>query len=233
MSFKRLFPAIAALILFAISVTPALAVAPTAEAIEKWKNEGILDAKMAQLQAFKDAGGCSPIIYSQSVKDLYRTRFATDANAVETIKVVVILVDFSDWTYADQARAATRNDFDSILFTDRRSDTIVNPTGSMTDYYLEASYGKVFIRGEVFGWYRMPSTYAYYVGTTDGLTMGPVLAKDAVDIANADIEYDKFDNPGIGVPVVIVHAGPGAETGAYGIWSHKSTIFNTPVHDGV
>ncbi len=234
MSFRWLLGIVAGFALVGLLSSTAMAVAPTDEAIAKWKAEGVLEQKLAQLRAFKEAGGCSPVVYSEETKAHYRAKFAANADAIDTVHVVVILAEFSDWPYSGGPVTGTRDKFDSILFSNRLTDPVFNPTGSMTDYYLESSYGKLLIHGEVFGPYMMPNTYASYVGGNNGLGGGgSLLAYHAVNAADNDVHYDEFNNPGMGVPIIVIHPGAGAETGAYGIWSHKSSIFNTPTLDGV
>ena len=141
--------------------------------------------------------------------------------------MIVILVEFSDWPYTGQGISAEPEDFDSLLFSNRETDVIHNPTGSMTDYYLEVSYEQFYIKGDIFGWYTMPETYAWYEGGDDGTSNGRILAKHAVDSAEANgADFSKYDRNGDAYcdGVVVIHAGPGAEEGVFGIWSHKSNI---------
>lgn len=222
----RIALTIVALAVTAISVN---AVAPTEEAIKKWKADGVWERKVANWQAFKKAGGCSPEKHSIFNKEKHRQNLALGIQTVDTINVIVILVDFDDWPYYEQNVAATPDDFDSLLFSNRDTDSSFNNYGSMTDYYLENSYGQVYIKGDIFGWYRMPQLYSWYIGDDDGLTRGCILAGDAVDLAAADpeVDFSRYDNNNDGYcdGVIIIHPGRGAEEqGAYGIWSHKSNI---------
>ena len=115
------------------------------------------------------------------------------------------------------------------------------PTGTMTDYYDEISYGQFQVTGSVYGWYRLPQTMSYYEGTSgcNGLCSYPTCAGkfvlDVVTLANADgVDWSQYDNDGPdGVPnsgdddgyvdtIVIVHAGNGGECGGNNaIWSHS------------
>src|SRR5512138_2613545 len=115
--------------LFLVLLGTALAVAPTQEAIDKWRAEGTLDQNLAAWRAFKAAGGCSPSEHPVFDKARFQARLAENPNAVDTVNVVVILVDFSDWPYTGQAVAATNQQFDSILFSDRTKDAVFNSTG--------------------------------------------------------------------------------------------------------
>ncbi|MEW5994867.1 MAG: M6 family metalloprotease domain-containing protein, partial [Candidatus Zixiibacteriota bacterium] len=210
------------------------AVSPSDEAIEKWKAEGVWEQKVAIWRAFKQAGGCAPEKYTPLDRLRDNADLALGYESVRTIRVLVILVDFSDNPGTAGVAAGTAAAFDSILFSDPDSGSVVNPTGSMTQYYLENSYGQVYITGDIVGWYRMPETYDYYVGSDDGLTHSPELVRTAVDSAAPDVDFMDYDNNGDFWcdGVVVIHAGRGAEDVGYGIWSHKWEI--PPVeYDGV
>jgi len=228
------------LVLFFTSI--AYAVAPTPEAIAKWKADGTYSQKIAVWQEFKALGGCAPSEHSPFDTSKFVGNMAAGV-VVDTASLLVILVDFSDhpWdsTTHNQTKDGTPQQFDSILFSNREIDPIINPTGSMTDYYLENSYGNFHVIGQVTSWLRMSQTYAYYVGTNNGLPPGgngDELARDAVLAANAGgIDFNNFDQDDDGVidGLVVIHAGHGAETGYYGIWSHKFHLPSTLFPDGV
>jgi len=213
----------------------ALAVPPSPEAREKFIEDGTWEQKVANLKAFE--ASLPPDMYEKSRQahlDRYRSELALSTDAVDTVRVVVLLVDFPDFHYdADSYPipsggtllcnvAGTTDMFDSLLFSQRDIDSVSNPTGSMTEWYLENSYGSYFIQGDVFGWFRVPNNYSYYVVGNDGLgNGGSTLASDAVMVAHDQgVNFLPYANGGWSVPaVIIIHAGPGAEEGAYGIWS--------------
>ena len=140
------------------------AMPPTEEAVKQWKAEGVWEQKVAAWQAFKAAGGSAPGEHSPLESLRSTGRLALNDDAVDTINVVVILVDFPDYKFDATSYLgsplggfdATPEQFDSLLFSRQGVDSIFNPTGSMTEFYLENSYGKVLIRGDIFGWYEMP-----------------------------------------------------------------------------
>jgi immune inhibitor A len=214
--------------------TPARSMPPTEDAIKQWIAQGVYQEKIDNWTAFKQAGGSAPYEHSPLLTFRSLREVGLDTKAVDTLRLIVIMVEFTDWHAADQNYSATAHDFDSLLFTDRQVSPGYNPTGSMTDFYMEGSYGTVFIVGDIYGWYMMPNTYAYYVGTDDGLSKGYVLAGDAVDAAEAaGVDFSPYANGDSWVDgVVVVHAGAGAETGVYGIWSHRSSM-STRHYDGV
>ncbi len=176
---------------------------------------------------------------------------SSSAAAVDTVKVLVILVDFSDNPYNAAVGnyvsrvSATPAMFDSVLFsTDGR-----NSSGSMTEYYLENSYGKFVVQGVITEWYRMPQTYATYVGSSQGLQPFALnaqdLARDAVLAAAPDYDFAQFDTYGPGGQgkdfkmdgLFIVHAGTGFEDSNNGslndIHSHKWQLRTAVNVDGV
>ena len=62
--FKNYMPVLSLLLVAVICVASVQAVAPTKEAIAKWKAEGVWEQKVANWKAFKARGGCSPESHS-------------------------------------------------------------------------------------------------------------------------------------------------------------------------
>ena len=214
---------------FVILTSQVFAVAPHPDAVEEWKKEGVLEEKLANLRAFKEAGGNSAEIHTPISKDRDGSSLALGTDKVDTSYTVVILVDFSDKPMS--AGVPTQPyQFDSVLF----SDNYYNPTGSMTDYYKENSYGNFVLKGDIFGPYRMPQTYTYYEGGNNGMSYSSLLVQTALDsVRNYVAHWLKYDsnNDVYCDGLVVIHAGPGGETGS-GIWSHKSNISPVTI-DGV
>jgi len=159
------------------------------------------------------------------------------APVVGTRKALVLLVDFSD-------NVATQNQqhYADMLFS---SGTYT--TGSLKDFYWEASDHKLTVDGNVSGqggatngWYRAPKPYSYYTNNDFGFGSYPQnaqkLVEDLVDLANPFVNFANYDNDGDGIvdALFIVHAGQGAEvTGNKNhIWSHQWAITPKTV-DGV
>ena len=210
---------------------PTSAAPPTEEAVEKWIAKGVWDDIVAAHQAFRASGGDSPEEHSPIDRNNTDDLMALGVDVIDTAIVIVILVDFSDNPYTVGGVAAEPYQFDSVLF----SEGYYNPAGSMTDFYLENSYGNFVVKGDIFGWYRMSETYAYYVGDDYGLSRSQELTSKAVDsVRNYVSDWNRYDsnNDGYCDGLVIIHSGGGAETGVYGIWSHKSSI-PTVIIDGV
>lgn len=151
---------------------------------------------------------------------------------VDTLKPIVICVDFND-----NMHSRDTSEFALLLF----SKGFVYPTGSMRDFYLENSYGKLEVMGGVTGWYRMPESYSYYVWGQNGFGPYPHnaqrMAEDAVNAADPYVnfaDYD-YDQDGWVDALVIVHSGFGAEESGSSslIWSHQWNMSTVLVKDGV
>lgn len=148
-----------------------------------------------------------------------------------TYRALVLLVDFTDNAPRQYPGTQARGHFRQMLFS-----VGAYPTGSMRDYYIENSYNQFEVTGDVAGgpsgWYRAPQTYDYYVGGNNGFNAFPQnaqgLVTDVVRMADADIDFRRYDNDGDTVvdSLFVIHSGPGAEaTGSVDdIWSHMWSI---------
>ncbi len=158
-----------------------------------------------------------------------------------TLNALAVAVKFSD-----NANTVTASFFDSLIFA-----APVAGRGSVRDYFNEVSYGQVDIvtvnLPSSLGWRTAPQTYAYYVGYC-GSNCGycfdspypnncQKLAEDIVDAVNSVVDFSQYDNDGDGYaePIMLIHAGPGAEfTGnPHDIWSHSWSLMNPRTYDGV
>jgi len=151
-------------------------VALSEQAITQLRESGQLDAYLARLRRMRADG------IDQPRGKLFNHTLSAGAAAVDTQYILVLLVDFADKPYTAGYAAATPPQFDSILF----SDGYYNPTGSMKEYYIENSYGRYVIEGDVYGWYSVPYDH-------DWFTNGIMTARDLVDItvfeANPDVDF--------------------------------------------
>jgi len=147
------------------------------------------------------------------------------------VNVIVVLAEFTDQAFGANA---TQQHYSDLFFS-----TGQIPTGSVREYYTEATNGLVTISGQVVGPYTMPDTLANYAngasGTGNTTPNARDLARDAADAANPDVDFSIYDNDGDGFvdAYVVVHAGPGAEvTGNPNhIWSHKWVLRSQMVAD--
>lgn len=111
-----------------------------------------------------------------------------------------------------------------------------NPSGTVTDYYDEVSYGNLNLTGTVYNWVSLIYNDTYYEGLANGLDttshMGSLL-KETLDANDASVNFGLYDNDGPdGIPnsgdddgyvdvVAFVHAESGGECGGSNIWSHR------------
>lgn len=136
-----------------------------------------------------------------------------------TVRIIIVLVDFSD-----KPMTKTKKHFEDLFFS-----TGLLPNGSVRDYYKEVTHGLIDMVGEVVGPFRMPKKLSEYAhgesGTGSSEPNARTMAKDAADASNPTVNFAQYDNDGNGFvdAFVIVHAGAGAEqTGNVNdIWSHK------------
>ncbi|MEE9442417.1 MAG: M6 family metalloprotease domain-containing protein [candidate division Zixibacteria bacterium] len=200
-----------------------LAAAPSEEVIFRLKESGQLDSYLDRLRQLREAGADTP------GKPLLEQRLAANSQAVYTYHVVVLLIDFSDMPYTVGNADPTPEEFDSLLFSDNRK----NPTGSMKEFYYENSYGNYVIEGDVFGWYSAPYGHDLF---TDPFN-APTLVAMAVNAADNDVDFSKYDNDNDGYVdgVIVVHAGTGAEESGdpTDIHSHSFNIGQSILVDGV
>lgn len=156
-----------------------------------------------------------------------------------TVKPLVILMEFSDYTHEDINKEETPRDFkdwskkhyEDMIFGDK---TYIGPKGeelfTMKQYYNEQSGGSFNIEGGVAGWYKAKHSAEYYGKPYRNVRDSNVtsLIREAFDNVcndkNIDLsEYDikdpldmdedgDYDEPdGIIDYLIVIHAGKGEE----------------------
>ncbi len=230
------------------------AMPPSPEVRQMWADQGVLEENMARWHSFLQRQNYGHDDLTQAYKQDFMSMVAADSEAVDTMRIPILLVEFPDYAH-DSSKYRVNGqvvissnvvgepeDFETLLFTREGVDDPCNPTGSMTEFYWENSYHHYLIQGDVYGWFTMPETYEYYVqGDDHGMTRGALLATHAVDAAEAGgVDFSLYRGGGTWhehVPgVVVIHAGPGAESnayGGYGVWSHRGVMQYTRNYDGV
>ena len=86
--------------------------------------------------------------------------------------------------------------------------------GTVPAYYHEASFGKLTIEGDVYGWYQLPHSESYYgrdchaINDADcsGTNQSWKIANDTIPLAEKDVDFSNYDY------YVFLHAGTGQET---------------------
>lgn len=134
--------------------------------------------------------------------------------------VLIILIQ-----YPDEAGVYTPGQFDNLV----NEPGYNAPHGSMNDFYLENSYGQFGVSGVSVGWYTATNFRDYYgYNNGDNWVAAAQLVREAVVAArDAGVDFTRYDNDGNGQVdgLFVVHAGPGAETGASNYpWSHKWSL---------
>ena len=113
------------------------------------------------------------------------------------------------------------------------------PTGTLTEYYYEVSYGNFTFDGRVFDIGNLANNDNVYQGGGNGIGGAGQLVYSYLDesltIADAGIDFSAYDNDGPdGIPnsgdddgivdlVALVHPEMGGECGNPNIWSHRWT----------
>ncbi|MCH8011498.1 MAG: M6 family metalloprotease domain-containing protein [Candidatus Marinimicrobia bacterium] len=130
--------------------------------------------------------------------------------------------------YSDSNDDYSQSQFQNLLFDN-------NPTGTMSDYFSEVSYGQFNLTGTVYDWATASQPQSFYDDGNNGLEGGGArFCYELAELTDADIDYGQFDNDGPdGVPnsgdddgyvdvLNVVHTGGGAETGdTDNLWSHR------------
>ncbi len=159
---------------------------------------------------------------------------------IGAVKNIVILIQFSNHVDRELPAATV---FDTIFNADGPSPPDA-PTGSVRSVYLEDSYGQLEINSTVFGWVLLPETEQFYADGQSGMGHEATYIPDALDLADADIDFSQFDEDGDGFvdAIAFIHSGYGAEFGgtdvdgtaqADRIWSHRWTIPDWTSAEGV
>ena len=173
-----------------------------------------------------DKGVNQPSIYDFSLSS-----YSSGTAGTDTLNVLAILIEFPD-----QSASTAPEYFDTLIYENRQ--------GCVAHYYLENSYGTLHFTTVTLcsdlGWLTAAENVSYYVDNQYGLGSYPnnaqKLVEEAVDAADAMVDYNDFDNNNDGIldVLMIVHSGTGAELSGQttDFWSHKWGI-NTRVRDGV
>jgi M6 family metalloprotease-like protein len=147
----------------------------------------------------------------------------------DTNKVLVILIQ-----YPDLPSTFTRQDFENFM-----NQAGYLGTGSFSDYYREASFGKLILQSDVVGWFTAKKAYNTY-GKNFGYGPARALVAEAIDSAElTGVDFSQYDNNKDGKidGLIVIHSGNGAEQGSLNqyIWSHRWTLdsLNKRTYDGI
>jgi M6 family metalloprotease-like protein len=148
---------------------------------------------------------------------------SSDSVPLDTVNVPILVGRYSN----------SNNIYAASVFQQELFDG-PNPTGTMTQFYLENSYGRMYMTGLVMGWFVLPRTFDYYVhdggSRNAGLNYGGRdFTIDIIVAADQTVDFSKFvkyvDAEGAHVPQLgVIHSGADAASGADNIWSHRWNI---------
>ncbi len=146
-------------------------------------------------------------------------------------KLICILIGFTD-----KAFTKTNADFNNLY--NQIGYSANSATGSVKDYFYEASYTQFNLSVDVFGPYTASNTMAYFGGNdAGGSDLRPrELAAEAVNLADgAGVNFANYDNDNNGTVdgVYVIYAGYGEESGASAncIWAHAWNLATTLTKD--
>lgn len=152
------------------------------------------------------------------------------------INLLAVPVDFSDAPHT-----VDPDFFDELIFANHP----VNGKRSVYDYFFNISYETIRLETEnlpgSLGWQRAPQPASYYINGDYCLsTTYPQncqkLAEEIIDGLDSVVDFSDYDNDNDGYtePIILVHAGSGAEiSGSVNdIWSHFDYLDNPRSYDG-
>ena len=148
-------------------------------------------------------------------------------------KVPVIMVQFSDVKFQSTTKPST---FSNMFNTKGYSSG--QQQGSVRDYFLTQSNGKLDLQFDVFGPFTLSKSQAYYGEDEDNNTQKNMadLLHETIALADNSIDFSLYDWDGDGEmeQFVIMYAGYGQAEGGgtETIWAHRSSM-SPELHDGV
>ncbi|MDP3918682.1 MAG: M6 family metalloprotease domain-containing protein [Nanoarchaeota archaeon] len=168
-----------------------------------------------------EEGNIPPPVLPLPPPEIYFTGLATKSQQVQELKILVVLVQFSD-----EQGSASVADIEDMFFGD----------SGLASYFESQSYGKMKITGDVIPvWYTLSQEMGYYGDNYESNVADMI--EEAVEVADDDIDYSQYDMDGDGIVdgFFVVHAGDADEQGGGNgpeIWSHYYSISPKSV-DGV
>ncbi|MCX6223779.1 MAG: M6 family metalloprotease domain-containing protein, partial [Bacteroidia bacterium] len=130
--------------------------------------------------------------------------------------------------YTDKPFTKTRTDFQNLF--NQVGYNVDGARGSVKDYFAESSYNQLNLTTDVAGPYTAKNTAEYYGAnnSADYDARARELVAEAIQMADADVNYADYDNDGDGAAdgVHVIFAGYGEEAGGGPncIWSHAWEI---------
>ena len=89
---------------------------------------------------------------------LLRRKAAVDETALAALQTDYFYLPVLLGSFRDKQGSHSVEDFQNLYFEN-------NPSGTMTDYFNEVSYGQLILSGSVYGWFEVDNTVYYYAET--------------------------------------------------------------------
>lgn len=164
------------------------------------------------------------------ISDSFKSSDAAKVSSVGTKKILVALTGFSADEYIPEEEPFERTNKEFFNMLNQMGYTDNGAKGSVRDYFLESSYGKLDLTFSVAGPYLAPKSEWYYTGGKKNSRCSELakwLVQSAVDDGFDMADYDS-DGDGIVDCFHFVYAGNGQESTAIEgtIWSHKGPFSN-------
>ena len=202
------------------------------------KSKSIMSEKIT-IRNTKPVGMDDGLIYPGTLYPVGTTAAIARAGAADrapltgTVRIIVVLVNFSDKTITQPV-----SHYQQLFFS-----LGTYATGSLREYFREVSNNSVDIQGQVVGPYTLSHSQSYYAnnnyGTGNTLPNARTMALEAAQLSDPAVNYANYDNDNDSYvdAFIVLHAGSGAEvTGNKNdIWSHKwvlQSTYNTADADG-
>ena len=146
-----------------------------------------------------------------------------------TVKIPVILVQFSDTTFVS---GDANTDFYNLL--NQSGYSANGGTGSVHDFYYDNSDGQYDPVFYVYGPVTMNSFSSYGITQSNYSSVARSLIQSAVSNLNSSVDFSQFDNDGDGAidMILMYFAGHNMAEGGDGIWPHRSSISSSTKYDG-
>lgn len=159
-------------------------------------------------------------------KNIRQSMIMQKTEAITSTRMPVILVSYSDVAMIVQNPNTA---FDHLLNQENYAEN--GATGSVKDYYVNASFGQYIPQFDVYGPYTLPHTREYYGGNDlrgDDLRV-PEMVADACALANNDIDFSQYDTNDDGnIDQVLIYFA-GHNEAEYGpeesVWPHRWVVY--------
>lgn len=184
-----------------------------ASAIEKQDRDSFFSANLISLQSKQAAETFLTSIPGYPSKNSYCPHSGT-------IRVPIILMNYTNLNIS-QSQEVIEEYFNGTATTPYSAATKWQGYSSVTQYFKDASFGKLNLVFDIYGPYTADNNHDYY-GKANGDSRSLTLYKEAVQKADGDIDFSQYDSDGNGKVdmVYILYAGTGANLSGnkYDIW---------------